>query len=106
MLESKSSKRSASGTRMRWLATLSLTLILISSTGCPKLNLQVPPDTTAEQLAVCKQWNTEQWASYNVLIQLAKREGDPYGLKPVALATGAILKRCFPQSFEPRNDSK
>ena len=84
-------------TAVRMMLCSSLILLSTSSSGC----LHARPPASPE--AVCKQLTTEEWAGYNVLVQVARVEkamGDPVHVAATVSAWGAQLKRCWPEKFE------
>ena len=72
---------------------MALTLLLLSSIGC----LAKGPPLSND--AVCKHGNSTQWASFNVMVQMAMKPNDPHQVRDGVLWIGGMLKRCFPEAF-------
>jgi hypothetical protein len=103
----KHSRTNSKFQRVGWLAWFLPVLLLTSFLLFPIACQTSGPTITSEDPA-CPQWNDDEWFAYfetvkmAVLIQEFKDEGEGSVLPdimPGVLATGALLKHCFPEEF-------
>jgi hypothetical protein len=104
MKHSRTNSKFQRGGWLAWfLPVLLLTSCLLFPTACQTSGPRITDSDPA-----CPQWNDDEWFSYfetvkmAVLIEEFKDAGEGFllpSIMPSVLATGALLKHCFPEEF-------